>query len=64
MKKQTQQKINELKTNPAFIEFYCYHEDKWLQYATWEEKLIAVFGNIENAIKQFKKDGIFNFQQV
>lgn len=40
--------------NPDFIEFYCYKEDKWQQYADWEEKLIAVFGSVEKAIDEFE----------
>ena len=43
-----------------FIDFITYKEDKWLQYANYEQKLIAFFGSIENAIKEFSKDEIFN----
>lgn len=43
----------------SFIDFYSYREDKWLQNAELEEKLIAVFGNIENAINEYKNDCIF-----
>lgn len=38
---------------PDFIDFYCYKEDKWLQNAGLKEKLIAVFGSIESALKAF-----------
>ncbi|OIP02138.1 MAG: hypothetical protein AUJ97_06315 [Bacteroidetes bacterium CG2_30_32_10] len=50
----------ELIENPDFIDYYSYKEDKWLQDANWEEKLIAVFGSIENAVNEFKKDDVFN----
>lgn len=62
MKKEIKLKIGELKSNSSFIDFYSYYEDKWLQNADWNEKLIAVFGSVENAIKQFQKDDIFNSQ--
>lgn len=29
-------------------------EDKWLQNADWEEKLIGIFGSVENALKRFE----------
>lgn len=53
-------KIKDLIKNPQFIDFYSYREDKWLQNSDWEEKLIGIFGSIENAIKEFDKDEIFN----
>lgn len=43
----------------SFIDFYSYKEDKWLQNAELEEKLIVVFGSVENALKEYKKDRIF-----
>lgn len=46
-------KLNSYINNPDFIDFYCYKEDKWLRNAGLEEKLIAVFGNIESALKAF-----------
>lgn len=39
--------------DPDFVDFYCYKEDKWLQNAGLEEKLIAVFGSVDNALKAF-----------
>lgn len=49
--------------DPNFDLWYCYMEDKWLQYADWEEKLTAIFGSVENAIKEyeiyFEKEGNF-----
>lgn len=50
----------EFTENPDFQNFYSYKEDKWLQNANWEEKLIAVFGSVENAKNEFEKDIIFN----
>lgn len=46
-------KLSDYINNPDFIDFYCYKEDKWLQYAGWKEKLTAVFGSIENALEAF-----------
>lgn len=60
MKKTAEQKIDELKSNQAFIDFYCFREDKWLQNANWDEKIKAIFGTNENAVKEFEKDSIFN----
>jgi len=49
------QKLKALSENQEFLDFFCYKEDKWLQYAELDEKLIAVFGSIENAEKEFEK---------
>jgi len=54
----------ELIENPDFIDYYSYKEDKWLQDANWEEKLIAVFGSIENAVNEFKKDDVFDYSPL
>ncbi|MFO0794914.1 MAG: hypothetical protein U0586_12750 [Candidatus Brocadiaceae bacterium] len=51
----TKQKLNYYIKDPQFQSWYCYMEDKWLQYAGWEEKLVGVFGSVENAIKRFEK---------
>ncbi|HHT9110019.1 MAG TPA: hypothetical protein ACFYDZ_02535 [Candidatus Brocadiaceae bacterium] len=48
------QKLNYYIKDPKFQSWYCYMEDKWLQYADWEEKLVGVFGSVENAIKRFE----------
>jgi hypothetical protein len=42
-----------LTKNQEFIDFYCIQEDKWLQYADWEEKPKAIFGSLNNAKKNF-----------
>ena len=60
MKKAIEQRIDDLKLNQDFIDFYCFREDKWLQNANWNEKLKAIFGTIENAIKEFERDTVFN----
>jgi hypothetical protein len=52
---ETNATIQNLIINEEFIDFYCIMEDKWLQYASWEPKLIAVFGSIENAKREFEK---------
>jgi hypothetical protein len=44
-----------LKTNEDFIDFFCQKEDKWLQHADFNEKINAIFGNTEIAIKEFEK---------
>jgi hypothetical protein len=62
MKKENKQKLDELKSNSIFADFYSYYEDKWLQNADWEEKLKAVFGSVEKAIMQFQEDKIFNLK--
>ncbi|MDO8445103.1 MAG: hypothetical protein Q7T53_03190 [Deltaproteobacteria bacterium] len=43
-------KFNSYINSPDFIDFYCYREDKWLQNAELEEKLIAVFGSVKKAL--------------
>ena len=35
-----------------------------MQNANLEEKLIAVFGSIENAVREFEKDEVFNLQET
>lgn len=40
--------------DPSFVEWYCYMEDKWLQNAEFEEKLVAVFGSAQNAVKRYE----------
>ncbi len=50
-----QEKLKSLSGNSDFIDFYCYKEDKWLQYTDLDEKIIAVFGSIENAEIEFEK---------
>jgi hypothetical protein len=47
--------LRKLEASSDFIDFYCYKEDKWLQNANLNEKIIAVFGSIENAEMEFKK---------
>jgi hypothetical protein len=42
------------KKDPNFELWYCYMEDKWLQNANWEEKLIALFGSVENGIRRYE----------
>ncbi len=49
------EKLKMLEANSDFIDFYCYMEDKWLQNADLLEKLIAVFGSVENAEVKFEK---------
>jgi hypothetical protein len=44
-----------LEKDPSFVEWYCFKEDKWLQNANFEEKLIAIFGSVENANKSYEK---------
>ncbi len=48
-------KIKTLEQNNDFVDFYCYMEDKWLQNAEFDQKLIAVFGSVENAEIEFEK---------
>ncbi len=48
-------KIKKLEQNNDFVDFYCYMEDKWLQNAEFDQKLIAVFGSVENAEIEFEK---------
>lgn len=50
----TKQKLNNYIKDPDFESWYCYMEDKWLQNADWEEKLIGIFGSVENALKRFE----------
>lgn len=50
----TKQKLNNYIKDPEFESWYCYMEDKWLQNADWEEKLIGIFGSVENALKRFE----------
>ncbi len=50
----TKQKLSYYIKDPDFESWYCYMEDKWLQNADWEEKLIGVFGSVENALKKFE----------
>ncbi len=52
--------INNLKNNQDFIDFYCQKEDKWLQNAELIEKINVVFGNFDNAIKEFEEYKIEN----
>ena len=52
--------IENLKKNQDFIDFYCQKEDKWFQNTELIEKINAVFGNSENAIKEFEKYRIEN----
>ena len=40
--------------NSNFQLWYCYMEDRWLQNADWEEKLIALFGSVENAMRRYE----------
>lgn len=47
-------KLAAYEKDPEFESWYCYMENKWLQNADWEEKLIAVFGSVENALKEFE----------
>ena len=56
MKKQkiTEKKLSYYKDDEGFEYWYCYMEDKWLQNADWEEKLTALFGSVENAIKRYE----------
>lgn len=49
------QELEVLSMDSEFIDFYCYMEDKWLQIAELHEKIIAVFGSIENAKKAFEE---------
>ena len=49
------EKLKMLEANSDFIDFYCFKEDKWLQNADLNEKVIAVFGSIENAEIEFEK---------
>lgn len=48
----TKQKLNNYIKDPEFESWYCYMEDKWLQNADWKEKLIGIFGSVENALKR------------
>lgn len=48
-------KLKALEKNQDFIDFFRYREDKWLQYADLDERIIAVFGTIKNAEKEFEK---------
>lgn len=41
--------------DPNFQLWYCYMEDHWLQNADLEEKLIALFGSIESAVRRYEK---------
>lgn len=50
---ENENKLSGYISNPDFIDFYCYKEDKWLQNAGLKEKLKAVFGSIENALEAF-----------
>lgn len=38
-----------------YSEFICDFEDKWLQFASAEDRTKAFFGNIDNAQKLFSK---------
>lgn len=42
-------------TSKKHCEFICDFEDKWLQFASVEDKAKAFFGNIENAQKLFSE---------
>jgi hypothetical protein len=53
-------KLNILLEDSNFVDFYCYKEDKWLQNAEFEEKLIAIFGSVENAEIEFENYKIEN----
>jgi hypothetical protein len=46
--------LADYKKDPDFELWYCHMEDKWLQNANWEEKLIALFGSVENAIRRYE----------
>lgn len=50
----TKQKLNKYIKDTDFESWYCYMEDKWLQNADLDEKLIGVFGSVENALKRFE----------
>ncbi|MBW7844638.1 MAG: hypothetical protein H3C45_03130 [Bacteroidia bacterium] len=57
------EKLKMLEANRDFIDFYCFKEDKWLQNADFEEKLVAVFGSIEQAeteFNEFKKENLID----
>lgn len=43
-----------LKNDEMFVDFFCLKEDKWLQNAELETKLLAIFGNLETVIKEFE----------
>lgn len=58
--KKSEKRISVLTNNPEFIEFLCYKEDKWLQNSSYQEKIYAFFGSLDNAEKEFQKDEIFN----
>lgn len=51
--------LKEIGREDSFVNFYSYFEDKWLQNAELKDKLIAVFGSVENALVKYKKDRIF-----
>ena len=58
------EKLKELIKNSDFVDFYSYKEDKWLQYADIEQKLITVFGSVDKAIEEFGRDEIFNSKNL
>lgn len=42
-------------TSQKYSEFICDFEDKWLQFASAEDRTKAFFGSIENAQKLFSE---------
>jgi hypothetical protein len=43
-----------LRGRDDFVEFYCRAEDQWLQFADWDEKVQAIFGDYRSAVLRFK----------
>lgn len=64
MKRKEELKIilSRLINNSDFIDFICYREDRWFQNSTFEEKIKILFGSVEKADEEFKRDVIFNSQ--
>lgn len=57
---QTDIRLTKYAKRKDFVDFLCYREEKWLQYSNLEEKLKAIFGSVENGLKEFKNDIVFN----
>ena len=52
--------LEKLKKDKEFIDFYIAKEDKWLQNSNLDDKIKAIFGNIENAKIEFEKYKVEN----
>jgi hypothetical protein len=59
-RKYTARSLNKVLTSEDFVDFFCYWEDKWLQYADWNVKIPAIFGSLESAIEAFENDCVHN----